>query len=100
MRVGTRGNGRSNRWARPAPGSVLSTRQCSDASGSSCGRGGAMDGGSKLSGAAALVLEGELDCEERGKRRRSSQGVGREARWARGSLCNGELTTAISGHRR
>ena len=100
VRFGARGQRRSNGWVRLALGSVLSTGQHSDASGSGCGRGGTMDGGSKLSCVAVLVLEGELDCGERGERRRTSQGVGREARWARGSFCTGELTTAISGHQR
>ena len=83
-----------------APGGFMSTVKHSVVGMRGYGHGCAMAGGEKLSAAVALVLEGELDCGERGERRRSSQGVGSRARWARGGLGGGERAPAISGGRR
>ena len=68
VRLGARGQRRSNGWVRLALGSVLSTGKCSGARFTGCSGSGDMAGVEKLSGTTARGREGRRGKEESGQR--------------------------------
>ena len=80
-----------------APMGALSALMSSDAGGSSCGRGGAMDDGIELRPRWKTWLEDERVDGERGEGRRSSQRFRRVGQWARGEAGAVGAAMEISG---